>query len=331
MKAKLIYESLNSLNILRPKSEEDILKDMPPDQDPIDILIKSSQAGFLPGVKLALKSGADVHADNDIALRWAAQYGHIDVVKVLLDAGANVHACNDAALRWAAQYGHIDVVKVLLDAGANVHACNDAALRWAARNGHVDVVKVLLDAGANVHACNDAALRWAARNGHIDVVKVLLDAGANVHADNDGALRWAEENRHKYVVEILKQYMNKSVNESIILKPKSQEEVSKAFSNLSSKQHQFNVAVKLGFLDKVKELINDPEVNPIYNTGMAIYTAIDNNNYELTKLLLQDEHVQDYAFDKIYTLLLFTANSKEGHIYELLKKLKKNGSKQSNK
>ena len=72
-------------------------------------------------------------------------------VNVLLAAGANVHAQNDMALRVASKKGHVDVVQILLAAGADVHAQNDTALLWASEWDHVDVVQVLLAAGANVH------------------------------------------------------------------------------------------------------------------------------------------------------------------------------------
>ena len=43
--------------------------------------------------------GANVHADDDTALRAASQNGGADVVEVLLKAGADVHAKDDAMLR----------------------------------------------------------------------------------------------------------------------------------------------------------------------------------------------------------------------------------------
>ena len=106
----------------------------------------------------------------DKLLIQAASDGHTDTVKLLLDAGANVHAENDQALRWAASDGHTDTVKLLLDAGANVHACDDDALRLAAFDSYTDTVKLLLDAGANAHANYDEALRLAAST---EIVKLL--------------------------------------------------------------------------------------------------------------------------------------------------------------
>ena len=87
-------------DILRPKSEEEILSHLG-GLSPENLLIMSSKIGFLPGVKLALKNGTDVHAHYDLALRWASNNGHKDVVELLLKYGADVHADNDGALRWA--------------------------------------------------------------------------------------------------------------------------------------------------------------------------------------------------------------------------------------
>ena len=83
---------------------------------------------FIP---LAVKAGADVHAQEDEALRWASYNGHVAVVECLLKAGADVHAREDEALRYASENGHVAVVECLLKAGANVHAREDYALRWA--------------------------------------------------------------------------------------------------------------------------------------------------------------------------------------------------------
>ena len=93
---------------------------------------------FIP---LAVKSGADIHANDEYALRVASYYGHAAAVECLLKAGANVHALDDFALRWASSRGHAAAVECLLKAGADVHALDDYALRWASSRGHVAVVE----------------------------------------------------------------------------------------------------------------------------------------------------------------------------------------------
>ena len=140
MRARFIYEAIE--NILRPKSKEEIFSAMN-DIHPNELLIKSSVIGFLPGVKLALERGADIHADEDYALQYASQNGHKDVVELLLKNGADVHVNDDFALLLASYYNHKDVVELLLKNGADVHADDDHALRSASNNGHKDVVELL--------------------------------------------------------------------------------------------------------------------------------------------------------------------------------------------
>jgi ankyrin repeat protein len=154
-------------------------------------------------VSWLVDQGADIHADNDFAVRLAAARGHLDVVKWLVEGGANIRAGNNQAVRWAAGNGHLDVVKWLVEGGANIRADNDHAVRYAATNGHLDVVKWLVERGANIRAGNNQAVRWAAGNGHLDVVKWLVEQGADIHADNDFAVRRTAANGHLDVVKWL--------------------------------------------------------------------------------------------------------------------------------
>src|SRR5690606_31898828 len=67
------------------------------------------------------------------ALCGAACTDSLDVVKYLLAHGADIHARNDDAFRWAARKGHLATMEYLLAHGADIHAKNNYALYWASR------------------------------------------------------------------------------------------------------------------------------------------------------------------------------------------------------
>ena len=50
----------------------------------------------------------------------ACKYGSLDKVISLLEHGADIHAENDGALRWSAVNGHLPVVQYLLIHGAKI-------------------------------------------------------------------------------------------------------------------------------------------------------------------------------------------------------------------
>ena len=120
----------------------------------------------------------------------------------MLDRGADIHASNDGALRFAAMNGHTETVKLLLDRGADIHAVNDLALRLAAENGHTETVKLLLDRGARIHACNDNALYLAVYNGHTETVKVLLAHGATITPEIRRMAEGKRKSRNYCIIEI---------------------------------------------------------------------------------------------------------------------------------
>ena len=82
----------------------------------------------LSGIKELICEGADIHAREDFALRWASENGHLEIVKFLMENGADIHAENDCALRWASENGHLEIVKFLIENEADIHAREDSIL-----------------------------------------------------------------------------------------------------------------------------------------------------------------------------------------------------------
>ena len=54
--------------------------------------------GYLYIVKFLVRNGADIHADDDYALKCSALDNHFKIAKFLVKNGANIHAQNDYAL-----------------------------------------------------------------------------------------------------------------------------------------------------------------------------------------------------------------------------------------
>jgi len=91
-------------------------------------LIKASKEGNVERVVELLKAGANVHAEDDYALRWASFNGQAKAVKLLLEAGVSVHAQNDFAIKIAFEKKQDLVIMLLLDYGADKTKMIDAVL-----------------------------------------------------------------------------------------------------------------------------------------------------------------------------------------------------------
>jgi hypothetical protein len=133
----------------------------------------AAQALGLDASPCWIVAGAIKEDRLDHELIERAKIGDVQIVEALLGAGADVHAENDDALRWAAERGHRDIVAMLLDAGADVHAAKDFALRWAAEKGYRDIVAMLLDADDDPDAWNESILREAATSGSAKAEQLL--------------------------------------------------------------------------------------------------------------------------------------------------------------
>ena len=107
--------------------------------------------------------------------QWASTNGYIDIVKKIIDKKIyfDIHFQNDIVLRKAAENGHIKMVRLLVEQGADIHSVDDYALRWASDNGHYEIVNFLIEKGANIHAQNNYAIKWATKKGHTEVVELL--------------------------------------------------------------------------------------------------------------------------------------------------------------
>ena len=108
----------------------------------------------------------------------AARNNQIDKFKNLLSQGANIHANDDYALRFSAAKGHIEIVKFLILQGANIYADNDKALILSAQNGHDDVWRAL-----SAFIQEEKLLVAASESTSASTWGCGTDSGGNIYTD----------------------------------------------------------------------------------------------------------------------------------------------------
>jgi ankyrin repeat protein len=158
-------------------------------------LHEASRAGSVDAVGYLLDLKAEPE-EKDIngqtPMLYVAAEGHIDVVKLLLKHGADVNAENPDiygnALNEACMRGQEELADVLLSKGANVNTQIETygtALQAACCNGNIRVVSMLLAKGVDVNVQGGhygTALQAACYEGNTTVVSMLLAKGADVNA-----------------------------------------------------------------------------------------------------------------------------------------------------
>jgi len=77
------------------------------------LFYRACQKGMLKLVIKCLEHGADLAADDNLAIQWASENGHAAVVKLLLEHGADLTVDDNYSLQMASYYGHAAVVEIL--------------------------------------------------------------------------------------------------------------------------------------------------------------------------------------------------------------------------
>lgn len=118
------------------------------------------------------------------SLASASEFGNTQICAILLDAGnnillrnllgADIHQDDDYALRWATVRNHVGTVQLLLSRGANIHAANDFSLRNAAKLLLYDMCETLLIAGADPFANESEAVSYAVSKADDRMLKMLI-------------------------------------------------------------------------------------------------------------------------------------------------------------
>jgi len=170
------------------------------------LLLKwASIKGYLIIVKYLINAGADVHYDNDVALRIASANGKLEVVKYLIEeAGAYIYAQNNNALSCAVQYKRKEVFDYLIENGAIINnEYINKALSWACECGYLNIMEYLIKHNANINANEGQYLITAIEYDHLDIVKLFVKHNSIVASNKIRALNMAKGKNHTEIVEYI--------------------------------------------------------------------------------------------------------------------------------
>jgi len=263
----------------------------------------ASYWGHVSCVECLLRHGADVHGDQDCALRCAAAEGHDLVVDLLLRAGADVHVWNDVVLAAATNKQHVFSVKRLLQAGADVSACAQRAIFIAARSPNVELLRMLLDALGDKPMARDL-LMYAIRGGRPDNLQLLLDRGADLNDQDllplsEAMCRLKESSMLISIVDIL----------------------IKAGADVHARQHEaLRLAIKSGRTETARRLLHHgASLQAVLNDPQAeIATMAGTGDVFMIELLLDSGMPLNGAHSS--QLLTIAAENRHTAVIELLER-----------
>ena len=177
-----------------------------PDAEGMSPLMLAAARGNVPLIRLLLKHGADVKAENVVSaftshckvwtvLMFAVEAGNEEAVRVLLEAGApygwyEINAFSIAADKRVPTMG---LIRALLESNRQACSCEVdqfgrlSPLMLAAWSGNIELMSYLVDHGSDVNEQNNdhaTPLMAAAYRGGEKAVKWLLERGVHVNVQD---------------------------------------------------------------------------------------------------------------------------------------------------
>ncbi len=302
-------------DLMKGKSDEDILKDI----DKLsthELLKKSSEYGYLKGVKLALERPIDSSVEYNYAFIIASEKGYTEIVKLLLKhPKVNPSINNNYAILLASQNEHLDVVKLLLQDKRVRRKLSDEKikkyenqtkglnesirdlmkpkseeeilksldnlslvelLKKSCQSGYVSGVKLALERGVDPSINDNFAIEYASKNGHLEIVKLLLQDERVDPSDHNN-----------YAIRLALQNGHTEIVKLLL----QDKRVDPSVDN----NYVIRIASLNGYVEIVKLLLQDERVDPSVDNNLTIEFASQNGHTEIVKLLLQDPRVDPTA------------------------------------
>lgn len=197
------------------------------------MLINCARAGNVEGAKSLVKSGVDIHFNDDLALFCAIDRVRISFIKYLISLGVSPSVYGETALNQAGACGFpelfelfwnlcpeehekysyyldlvvindkVEILEFLHKKGYDIHANNGYFLNFASSFGSTKSIKYLVKNGLNIHENEDKALITASFCGEYDAVVCLVELGADISAQDFKAVKVAKEKGHKEIFDYL--------------------------------------------------------------------------------------------------------------------------------
>ena len=256
----------------------------------------------------------DINLADDFgrtALHYVVANGHKELFEFFISKGSDIYRKtkeNTNCLHIAASGGHVDICKEILRTYEfDINAANDngwTALHCGLHNGNFELFQLLIENKSDIYSTskdNTNCLHIAALGGHIDICKEILRTYEfDINAANDNgwtALHYGLCNGNFELFQLLIE------NKSDI------------YSTSKDNTNCLHIAVSEGHIDICKEILKTYkiDINAANNNGWtALHYGVQNGNFELLKLLIQNGGDVYYA-TKDNTNCLHLATS-EGHI-----------------
>lgn len=203
-------EKLNGQNLhktIMQESEADLEAVLESGEVTVDVpdslgftgLMQAAKRGFLPGMELLIRYGADVdyqNASGKTALMMVCAAGKLEPVQVLHKYNARYDLFDNggcAAIHWAVDGNSIKLVEWLAEHGADLnlrdkgHGNWTPLIRCANLHGNRDLALALMMSGADINAVDSSgstALHHAVMRKHYDLSQLLLQRRADPLQEN---------------------------------------------------------------------------------------------------------------------------------------------------